>query len=120
METDRRLSLDGKLLDFPYIVVSIESSPQNGEWFLIPEIQQAYEAVRDAVRAGDIEPVKDLVAVFRRTALTSYDLLPADAQALVQRVKGEVAAALGGVTRTAIAPEARRLPELSEVTLYPQ
>lgn len=101
--------------DFPYAVVAIEASPRRDDWFQIPELAGVYASLRDDVANGRLDTVKESLAVFNRTTLTSPDLLSRDALQLVERVTSEIDQTLR-LTQTSGGPE--RMPTLEEVALY--
>jgi len=90
--TDERLTdEDGiAIRDIPYMVLRVDATPERQAFFEIPELAQTYQELQAMVRDGDYDKTKDALAVFRRTALTSDELLFADARKLVAAVEAEV------------------------------
>jgi hypothetical protein len=72
---------------YPYMVMSIEASPQRTDWKGIPDIKAAYNDVQSELRRDDPPSVKAAVAAFRRTALLSEDLLATHAAELTRQVE---------------------------------
>lgn len=95
-DNDGRLVDDtGRVLaDYPYLVFSIEASEQRDDWFLIPDVAKAYKELQQAVRSGRRNDAEWALTVFKRTVLTSPDLLTRDASRLAKEVEGEVALAM--------------------------
>ena len=114
---DYRLTgADGKAIDgFPYAVIAIEASTRRDDWFQVPALSEAYAALREDVSRGRLENVKESLAVFKRTALTSPDLLSQDAVRLVETVGEEIDRTLR-LTQTS--GEGDSIPRLEEVRLY--
>ncbi|HEX8697085.1 MAG TPA: hypothetical protein VF746_31995 [Longimicrobium sp.] len=116
--TDFRLvDADGQpVRDYPYVVFSISQSGRRDDWFKLPDLTRPYQELREAARKGDYEAVKELIATFKRTALTSDDLITADAMRIGQLVQEQAEAVLG---RTMTARSAERdLPPLESYPLY--
>jgi hypothetical protein len=103
------------LVDFPYAIVAVEASARRDDWFQVPELAGVYATLREDVAKGRLESVKESLAVFKRTTLTSPDLLTRDALQLVERVGGEIDQTLR-LTQTSGGPES--LPPLEEIALY--
>lgn len=82
------------LQEYPYFVFSIEISESRDDWFLIPEIANVYKELMVAVRKNKRNEIDEIFSVFRRTVLTSSDLLTRDAQKLVKMVEDELAVTL--------------------------
>jgi hypothetical protein len=82
----------GKLLtDYPYIVFTIEASKTREDWFKIPEVKKAHEGLMSAIKARKFnEAENDAFPTFRRTCLTSSDLLFDDALQLVQKQEAKL------------------------------
>lgn len=78
------------ITDYPYMVFCIETSTEREAWFEIPEIATAHKNVKDAVRAGNVNVAQEAFTIFKRTTLTSPDLLINDAHKLVQEVGTEL------------------------------
>ena len=102
--------------EFPYLVFRIEVSKQRDDFFLIPDLSAAYKKLRDEIKGGDLGKINEAFAVFRRTALSSPDLLISDAQRLVAKVEADVKTAVGTKTTSQGAPTILR--ELKDVSLY--
>lgn len=104
---------DGRpVTHFPYIVVTIEASPDRNDWMSIPELKAAYLEVAEAVKRDKPDEYKEALSTFRRTALLNGDLLFDHAKQLVAQVKARMDE-LMGATLTSGAGEPRRVPGLS-------
>jgi hypothetical protein len=101
---------------YPYVVASIESSPDRNDWMSIPELKAAYADVAEAVKHDRPEEYKEALAAFRRTTLLNGDLLYAHAKRLVAEGKTRMDE-LMGATMTAGTGVAREVPEFS--TFHP-
>jgi hypothetical protein len=115
---------DGKLLtngqpyvEKPYLIFTVESSTQRADWGGIPELRDAYAGVRDAVRGNDQGKATQAFQNFVREAHISPDLIPADVDRLIEKVRTLLATAFQGAdTAAALAPIA--VPEFHELRLY--
>ena len=106
---------DGSPLEDPYIVISVTSSNQRDDWEQIPEILEAWDDIRAAVRAGDVERARWGLNYLRRVSVMSSDLLPKDANRLITIATEAVTRAMPD-TPTGIT--ARVIPPLGELPLY--
>lgn len=101
--------------EFPYAVIAVEASPTRDDWFLVPDLATAYGVLREDVAKGRLETVRESLAMFKRTTLTSPDLLAHDAVRLVEKVGAEIDRTLQ-LTQTSGGTEP--MPSLEEVALY--
>jgi hypothetical protein len=76
--------------DHSYMVFSISSTDKKYDWFDIPELASTYETLRDDVRKGDTNAAAESLRFFKRTVLTSNDLLPNDAKEIATTVEKEI------------------------------
>jgi hypothetical protein len=110
--------------DYPYMLIEVSADTKRPAWFEIPDLRSTYGDLNAAMRKSRVEDVQDALAVFRRTALTSGDLLFEDASQLVARIEEKVAAVLQRPTGTrgfAGRPEEAEeseLPPLEAIQLY--
>lgn len=131
---------DGRpVQDYQYMVLRVDASKERPDFWLVPDVAEAYKEVKDALRAGDDAKTQDALAVFRRTVLTSDDLLDSDADRLVEKVEARVETIIGprkptafglpGMRRggsepaTRVTGQGRRevaaeLPDLADLALY--
>jgi hypothetical protein len=115
--SDRKLLCDGKALEKGYCVFSIRRSLQKADFGEIPDLKERYAALQAAIRSNNIQRAGDELTSFRLTALTSPDLIPADASRLIEKATLRVKQAFpaGGVAM----PEATFVEEkLSAIGLY--
>ncbi len=118
-----KIAPDYKLVDgfgksiasHPYFIFSIEFSRTRPDWHSIPEISAVHNELYDVVRKGKRTDVGELFSVFKRTALTSPDLLLADAQRLVRTVKNHLEIALPAELTSAPTTE---IPPLTAINLF--
>lgn len=99
----------------PYVVVTVEANERRDDWFQIPALAEAHRALVADVATGDQARVREALAVFRRAAVLSDDLLAADGARLAAKVADDVALALGTAPMAAASIS---LPALDEVALY--
>jgi len=100
--SDLKVADDFRLVDhsdhavgeYPYLVFSVEASNSRDDFFMIPDIANVYLELQDAARKGKRAEAEEVFSAFRRTALTSPDLLSKDAQKLIETTKEELALAL--------------------------
>jgi hypothetical protein len=97
----------GGFKDFPYLIFSVEASESRDDWFLIPEISIAYKEIQETIRKGKRTQLEEVVAFFRRTVLTSPDLLLRHAQQLVKSVEDDVSIQMPASMTSAVARELR-------------
>jgi len=115
---------DGRLVDqknqpvsnYPYLVFRIEASYDREDWFLIPDIASIYSELQKSVRAGKRADTEQLLGTFKRTVLTSPDLLPHDAQRLAKEVSAQVEEAIPTAMTSAVSIKLR---SLKSVDLFP-
>lgn len=90
-EAFRLVDKNGKTMgDYPYIVYSIESSLERENWYQIPEIAKAFNAVNEAARKGDIDKIDEAFLDYKRIVLTSPDIIDDDADKIIQRLEEKV------------------------------
>lgn len=107
--------------DYPYMLIEISASLEREAWFEIPELQNPYAALKEAVRARKVDEVQERFATFKFTVLTSDDLLHTDARKIVDGVDQWLKDILGTgplMTGADIRGESRNLPDLSELRIY--
>jgi hypothetical protein len=106
--------------NYPYILIEIAASPKRETWYELPDLQSAYAALKQAVRAGKVSEATEQFAVFKRTALTSEDLLFADAKQIVDGVDQWLKAVLGSPVMTGMKSDSEQpdLPELRQLNIY--
>jgi hypothetical protein len=102
--------------EYPYIVLEVSASDRREAWFEIDDLKVAHQELDTTVRAGKVEDAKAALAVFRRTALTSDDLVFRDAERIVGDVTREVNIILGNTPTAAGA--GRGLTPLHELRIY--
>ena len=118
VDADQRL-LDGTgaaIIDYPYLVFSIQARRDRPNWFEIGELRKAYDALNTEVQRGRFDDVTEAFAVFRRTALTSPDLLFDDAKAIADKVNAQVKEAMSAMQTASQLPGP--LPELRTFTPF--
>lgn len=82
---DKRLLLDGETLrDRPWLVCRIGMSDRRPDFGTIPDLKQAWDAFRLAVRSRKRRDADDALTVFRVTAFTSPGLIRVDVEGLAR------------------------------------
>jgi hypothetical protein len=114
-----RLMTNPEPQDYPYMVFSVTQTKERPDWFKLPDLTRPYQELQAAVRRGDYTSAKDLIVTFRRTALTSDDLLLKDAERIGQLVKDKAEAVMTAtkVSRPGDLSQ-RELPALESFPLY--
>lgn len=115
--TDGKLLLDGVPLDLGYCVFSIRTTKQKVDFGEIPELKEAFGAIRQAIHKDKRTDADEALAAFRRAAVTSPDLIQQDATRLIALASDMVKSAFGA---TGIASAGgREVGEFGALKLYP-
>lgn len=103
--------------EYPYMVFTVAQDVMRQDWYNLPDLKNPYKELQEAVRKGDYNAAKELIVTFRRSVLTSDDLITRDGVRIAQFVKQ---AAEEVMTATAVArgKDARELPALESYRLY--
>jgi hypothetical protein len=118
LDKDRRLLLDGKVLDCGYAVFSVRPTTQKSDFGEIPELKERYSELMTAISKGKMKDAQDALTAFRLATVASPDLIESDADALVQKANQKFNRAFttgGGVP---FAPKAVKIERLSDIGLY--
>lgn len=115
--TDKKLLLDGSPLERAYCVFSIRSTDRKADFGEIPELKDKYAALMAAIKTNKQNFAEDALTAFRLAVLTCPDLIPADADKLIQKVTDRVSKTFPGGATAKIAPTGA-VHELSSVDLY--
>ena len=108
---------DGSHVSDPYLILQLSAEPYRHNWAAIPDIQAAYQTVKDAVLRSDLTGAQEAMATFRRIAMFSPDLLPDDATRLHDLIQKQVAQAFPA-TGTAGLRTPPTFPDLADIPLY--
>lgn len=102
---------------FPYVVFRLTGTDKHSTWFQIPDIKEAYQAIRRAI-VQDRANAEVLVNAFRPLAMVSNDLLIADGERLAGMVRKEFEAVHppGDKGPKGIAP--KRMRDLERFSLF--
>jgi hypothetical protein len=95
-----------------YFTFTFNVDAVRADWHQIPELEQHYAKVREAVIGGKVDLAKELMATFKRVALWSPDLLEEHAHKIIAEVEAKLKQALLGGT-TGFMP--KRFPELKDL-----
>jgi hypothetical protein len=94
--------------EHPYFVFGLECSDSRDDWFQIPDISEIHSQLREAVQKARTAEAEEFFATFKRTALTSPDLLFKHSQKLVAEIQSELSeimpATMTGSTRLDLRP----------------
>jgi hypothetical protein len=108
----RLVRFDGREVTEPYLVFHVSSSRGRDNWASIPDLQNAYEAIRAAAARGDLPEAENALQMFRRTATFCPDLLSEDGLRLHSLVSDEVERAFPPTRTSAGAHEMSNLQDL--------
>ena len=115
---DGRLHRDDRPIAEPYVVFTVSSSRERTDWATIPELKAAWTDCQRAIRDGNHRRVDEELTVFRRVVLTCHDLLPRDAERIVDKAK-ELATTVLGAGPTAKGTD-RDVPGLETLDPFTQ
>jgi len=83
----------------------------------IPDLHAGWEAIREAVRKGQVNEAEQLLAQFERQCRASPDLIVSDARRLAAAARERFGQATGE-TKVAAAAPGDRLGDLASLGLY--
>lgn len=87
----RLVDQNGKAVsDYPYIVFSVESTLTRENWYEIPELTNAWADLREAGKQSDTQKMQEAFIAFKRTVLTSSDLIDKHANKLVEEARAKL------------------------------
>jgi len=115
--SDHKLLLDNKSLDYGYCVLSIRRVLQKTDFGEIPDLKEKYAAIQAAIKGNKIKDAEEALTAFRLATIASPDLIPSDAQGLVDRATKKVTAAFGAGGISRVHPDTP-VESLSEIGLY--
>lgn len=118
LDTDRTLLLNGKEVPGGYAVFSLRRTLEKADYGEIPELKERYAAVMTAIKSAKEKDTRDALTAFRLAAIASPDLIPTDAQKLVEKVRKKVTAAFPPGGGAVVKLETRREESLSQIGLY--
>lgn len=97
VDSSYRLMSDEKSVEgSAYLVYRIEAVKRRDDFYAIPDIFKAYDALNEALREGaEDNRVGELFSMFRRIVMTSPELLFRDAERLVSEVETRLAKIAG-------------------------
>jgi len=113
---DRKLLYQGQPLQKGYCVFTVRTTDRKPDYGEIPDLKAKFEAFLEQVNKGLQNEAKEALNAFRRAAVTSPDLISADARQLVMEAEQTMQDAFPGGP---ISAEPRRLPRsLADLPLY--
>src|SRR5262249_5747484 len=116
--------------DYPYMVFTVMQTQQHmvftvmqtqqrPDWFKLPDLTRPYRELQTAVRTKDYNATKELIVAFKRSALTSDDLLTNDAVRIAAIVKEKAELAMEApLTSRGTSGLKSELPPLESYPLY--
>jgi len=118
LDKDRRLLLDGKILDCGYAVFSFRPTTKKSDFGEIPELKERYAELMTAISKGKIKDAQDALGSFRLATIASPDLISSDADRLVEMAPQKYKRAFppGGVAT--FGTKGMQIETLSEIGLY--
>jgi hypothetical protein len=116
-DTDRKLLLDGRPLEYGYCVFSIRKSDKKADFGQIPELKAKFAAFQRCLSENKKSDAADALTAFRLAALASPDLITKDAKGLAAKAQETFDAAFPGglVIKNLVA---RKPQELADIGLY--
>jgi hypothetical protein len=118
LDKDRKLLLDGKILDCGYAVFSLRPTTEKSDFGEIPELKERYAEFISAINKGKQKDALDALTAFRLATIASPDLIDSDAKSLVEKAKGKLTDAFppgGGAT---FGTKGMQVESLSDIGLY--
>lgn len=101
--------------EYPYLTFSVESHARRDDWFQVPQLREAHQALTEEVYRAEVGRVEAALAAFQRAAVLSPDLLARDGSQLAERIAEEVRLAMKVHATSADRPQLR---PLQDVDLY--
>jgi hypothetical protein len=101
--------------DYPYMVIEISGQKTRDDWFLIPNISEAYNKIMSAAEQGNYTEAGEALKAFKSTVRFSKDLLADDKKRLTDKAVAEVD---GLLTATPTAGTFLAMKPLAELDLY--
>ena len=104
--------------NYPYMVFKVEASPIRDDWFMIPEVSEAYNQLNSDIRQWRHRDAKESLIVFKRTVLTSGDLLEDHARTLADSVETKYREIAEEGLLSGDQEQRQALPELHELSPF--
>ncbi len=76
--------------DYPYLVLEITMTEKRDDWYMIPEIAKAYQELQLSIQQGNEENIRLNHHIVKKVIITSRDLIPADAKAIINAIETEM------------------------------
>lgn len=120
----RLLTLDGTTVSEPHLVLSIATTTEREDWFMVPSLLEAWNDLKREAERQNLAGAKEALAAFRSRATFCPDLVSADAQLLVAKAEAKLkvafpTAATAALTAAGTAAGAGpSFPELAALDLY--
>lgn len=102
LDHDGKLLHNGRPLQEGYCVFSIRRTDEKPDYGEIPELKEKYAALTAAIRTRKQQETQDALAAFRSEVYASSDLIPRDADAIVEKATQRVRSAFAGGPVSAI------------------
>lgn len=98
---DRRLLLNGQTYrDHPWLIFRIAKSDRRADFGTVPDLADAWNGFRAAVKSRKRKDAEDALTYFRVTAFTSPDLIHVDAERLAKKAEEMMKSSFAGVMQS--------------------
>lgn len=86
------------VLAYPYVVFAIDASPERADWFLNPQLRDAWDAIAEAASKQQADLAEQRLKHFEALCRWSDDLVPVDQQRLVKLARDKLPELQKGTT----------------------
>jgi hypothetical protein len=117
LDDDGTLLYKGEPLDCGYAVFSIRARTDKPDFGEIPDLKERYAQFQSAIRSGKAKDARDALAAFRFAVIASPDLIPKDADRLIEKAQHKLRRAFppGG---KALIHQEYKVESLADIGLY--
>jgi hypothetical protein len=119
-ENYRIMPASHPLNSYAYLVFSIEAGTEREDWAAIPDLRRAHETLQSLLKDKKTTQSKaeEAYAFFRRLAITSPDLIRADADELVRKENAKLQDAFGATRTVAARKRGVDIGSFADLDLY--
>lgn len=118
LDKDRRLLLDGNILNCGYAVFSLRPTKKKSDFGEIPELKERYAELMTTISRGKIKDAQDALVAFRLATIASPDLISSDADRLVEMASQKYKKAFPPRGVAGFGTKGVQIESLSEIGLY--